>query len=201
MPLRATFSAALVDLKRALKARDWSLIGAQVATIYGSTRTTQDIDLSVFLDPKHWPELVQDLLDAGFIARIPDALEFAERTRVLLLQHQASEVDIDLVLAGPGLETLFLGRKVTVPVFDLAVPVLCVEDLIASKVFAGRPRDLDDLRAVLRRTPFVAQNVVETLRLLESALDRSDLVSCFHALQDDLGLRRGKSNHASDDSR
>ena len=37
MPLHASFSAALIDLSRALKARNWSLIGAQVATLYGST--------------------------------------------------------------------------------------------------------------------------------------------------------------------
>ena len=183
MQLRTSFGAALIDLSRALKTRDWSLIGAQVATFYGSTRTTQDIDLSVYLEHELWPELLQDLREAGFVERITEPLEFAERTRVLLLRHKSSEIDIDLVLAGPGLETLFLERKITASLFGIELPVLCVEDLIASKLFAGRPRDLDDLRAVLKRTRFREGVVIETLRALESALDRSDLVSGLYALQ------------------
>jgi hypothetical protein len=59
------------------------------------------------------------------------------------------------------------------------VPVACAEDLVAMKVLAGRPRDLDDVAGIARvhGTALDLEKIRRTLRLLERALDRRDLVS------------------------
>jgi hypothetical protein len=62
---------------------------------------------------------------------------------------------------------------------DAIVPVVSAEDLIAMKILAGRPRDLDDVAAILhaRGRGLHLPRVRGTLDLPERALDRRDLVS------------------------
>jgi predicted nucleotidyltransferase len=86
---------------------------------------------------------------------------------------------LDVVLAGPGLEDQFFAGARERLIGDVRVPVVSAEDLVAMKVLAGRARDLDDVAAVARvhRDDLDLEKVRRTLRLLEDALDRRDLVS------------------------
>jgi hypothetical protein len=61
------------------------------------------------------------------------------------------------------------------------VPVISPEDLVVTKILAGRPKDLEDVRGVLRQTGagFDLERVRSLLALLEAALDRSDLRTLF----------------------
>jgi hypothetical protein len=67
---------------------------------------------------------------------------------------------------------------------DLTVPIISAEDLVVTKVLAGRPKDLEDIRGIL-----LAQSdgldtgaVRRLLGQLESALGVSDLVPVFDGL-------------------
>jgi predicted nucleotidyltransferase len=55
-----------------------------------------------------------------------------------------------VVLAGLGLEELFLSRAVPVTIGSMVVPVISPEDLVATKILAGRPKDIEDVRGILR---------------------------------------------------
>lgn len=157
----------------------WFLFGAQAAILYGVARLSADVDVTVELGKRSASELVAALDDAGFDLRVPDAAGFAESTRVLPFVHRASRMPLDVVLAGPGLEEQFLAGAREQLVGDVPVPVVCAEDLVAMKVLAGRARDLDDVAAIVhvRRGDLDLDRVRRTLRLLEDALDRRDLVS------------------------
>jgi predicted nucleotidyltransferase len=88
---------------------------------------------------------------------------------------------LDIVLAGSGLEDEFLTRARQTDVFGTMLPVIDLADLIIAKVLAGRPKDIDDARALWRlhgRT-VNADRIRQTLRLLEEALAQGDLVSTF----------------------
>jgi hypothetical protein len=83
---------------------------------------------------------------------------------------------LDVVLAGPGVEELFLARARLLAVEDVTVPVASPEDIVVMKGLAGRAKDLDDAGAILAAND--RRDLVElrrTLRLLEEALDQSDL--------------------------
>jgi hypothetical protein len=99
-----------------------------------------------------------------------------ESTRVLPIRHERTRLPLDIVLAGPGLEELFFARASTQHVADVAVPVACPEDLVTMKILAGRPHDLEDAAAMIRRAHIDLGTVRETLALLERLLDRADLV-------------------------
>jgi len=154
----------------------WYLFGAQAALLYGAARLTADADVTIDLGARPTSELVDALASSGFDLRIPDVDEFVERTRVVPLVHRATGMPLDVVLAGPGIEELFLARARPRAVDDVTVPVASAEDVVVMKVLAGRAKDLDDATAILAANEELDLAAVRsTLRLLEQALDQSDL--------------------------
>jgi len=173
----------LVDLTAAFEALQvrWYVFGAQAALIWGRPRFTADVDATVALAGRSIPEFVKALEDRGFMSRPEATSEFISASRVLPLEHRRSTLALDLVLAGPGLEEAFLERAVLVEVSGVAVPFISPEDLIVTKILAGRDKDLDDVRGVLseRGATLDHDQIATTLRTIEVALERSDLVRVF----------------------
>jgi hypothetical protein len=159
----------------------WYLFGAQAAVVWGRPRLTADIDVTVRLEPEDPERLVRTLEARGFALRVGDAADFARRARVFPFLHVASGMPVDIVLAGPGLEDLFLSRARPITMAGVVVPVICPEDLIATKILAGRPKDLEDVRGILRErsADLDLELVRSTLTLLEGALGQSDLLPVF----------------------
>jgi hypothetical protein len=169
----------LADLARGLGTLGvrWFLFGAQAAIVHGSARLSADVDVTVDLGQRSSRELVDALAREGFALRVTDAAGFVEATRVIPLVHLASRMPLDLVLAGPGLEEQFFAQASERLIGSVRVPVVSAEDLVAMKVLAGRPRDMEDVAGIVRaRADLDVEAVRGTLRLLERALDRADLV-------------------------
>jgi hypothetical protein len=175
----------LRDLGRLLEHLElrWYLFGAQAAILYGSTRVTADVDVTVELGSRTPQELATALRRARFAARLPLSRSFLAASRVIPVVHTPTRMPVDVVLAGPGIEELILGRTRRLRVARTEVPVARPEDLIALKVLAGRPHDLADVEALLlgQRGKLDIEVVRETLGALEAALDVSDLVPAFEA--------------------
>ena len=169
--------AALRGALGALGAR-WYLFGAQAAIVHGAARLTADVDVTVDLATRSTTELVGALAGAGFELRVPDPGGVIESTRILPLVHRPTRIPVDVVLAGPGLEDLFLARAEERVIGGVPVPVASAEDVVTMKILAGRPEDLDDAAAVVRAQGpgFDLQKTRTTLRLLETALDWRDLI-------------------------
>lgn len=176
---------ALQALVRALARSEtpFVLVGAQAVIAHGAPRLTGDIDVTVHLSSIDEAALLADLTREGFAVRVDDPIAFAARTRVLPMWHEASGYGVDVMLGGPGLEEAFLARAVERVVEGVAVKVVCAEDLVAMKLLAGRPKDEDDVVGVLaaQGSAFDVELARATLRLIEEALDRDDLVKALDA--------------------
>lgn len=180
---RSALAEVLADLGRAFGAIGvrWYLFGAQAAVLYGAARLSADVDVTVALGERGVAELVAALNTTGFEARVPEPAAFAETSRVLPVVHRPTRMPADVVLAGPGLEERFLAQAEVRTIEDVVVPVASASDLVVMKVLAGRPQDLDDAIAVLRAQGdgLDAARARATLREVERALDRRDLVAAF----------------------
>ncbi len=108
----------------------WYLFGAQAVVVWGEPRMTADVDITVELDAEQAPALVAELERAGFELRIRDVADFVARTRVLPFVHLATAIPVDIVLAGPGLEELFLERSRRVEMAGMEIPVIGQSDLL-----------------------------------------------------------------------
>ena len=157
---------------------DWYVFGAQAALVHGAVRMTADVDVTVFPGDLTTKELVEALEGRGFELRGVDA-DFVRDTRVLPLVHLATGINADVVIGGPGIEELFRSRAESVDLGGTTVPVAAAEDVVAMKILSGRPKDRDDVIAIIAaQGPALDYDLVrETLARLEKALDRSDLVA------------------------
>lgn len=172
----------VVELLAALRAAlepitpRWYLFGAQAALLHGAARLTADVDVTVDAEGHAAGELIAALQNAGFTLRVADAETFIARTRVIPLVHTASGIPVDVVLAGTGLEDLFLQRAQLRNIQGVSVRVASAEDVVVMKVLAGRAKDLDDVHAILNAHPtdLDVALIRGTLREVEQALQPSD---------------------------
>lgn len=128
----------------------YALIGGLAVQYWGLPRFTRDVDVTILIPEGAEEETLAALLEA-FPARIPEALSFALRHRVLLVQAAAGcEVDISLGL--PGYEEEVAERAVDFDLGDGRKVRLCsAEDLIIHKAVAGRPQDVADIEGIIQR--------------------------------------------------
>lgn len=88
----------------------WYLFGAQAALLYGSARLTADVDATVLLGDVSSEALLVALQAGGFQLRTDDA-KFVATTRVILVVHTATGLPADVVLGGPGVESVIFGPR------------------------------------------------------------------------------------------
>jgi hypothetical protein len=180
---------AFVALARRLGLR-WYVFGAQAVNLHGFPRATADLDLTIDLGSRSVTAFVSELTKAGFEPRFSDP-DFVAATRVVPAVHRASGLPVDLILAGPGLEQRFLDEAEPHELAGIEVPVLSIENLIVTKLLAGRPRDLDDVREILGgHRALDHAKIEELLELLEEALDQSDLQPLYKQLRGEAKLRQ-----------
>ncbi len=160
----------------------WYLFGAQAVAVYGVQRTTADIDITIELTGRTFEDIQPALARAGFAPRFADAA-FAIATHVFPIVHEASAMPLDLVVAGPGLEQVFLDAVQVHSVARRSIPVLSPEHLVVTKVLAQRPKDLEDVRGLVRAAKIDHAVVDELLAQLEEALGQSDLRPLYARLR------------------
>lgn len=128
----------------------YSIIGGIAVQHWGEPRFTRDVDVTVII-PAGQEEAVLRRLFSVFRPRINDALDFALKHRVCLLQS-SDGYDIDISLGLPGYEDHLLSRSVDYAVGGGRLIKICSpEDLIIHKAVAGRAQDLSDIEGIIVR--------------------------------------------------
>lgn len=126
------------------------VIGGVALQRWGEPRFTADADLSVLVEPGR-EDVVAGALLGQLQARIDNPLDFARRTRVVLLQS-VDGVGIDIVLAGLPYEAAVIERSSRWEIDDDTTLRTCsAEDLLVMKAFAARDKDWADVTSVLER--------------------------------------------------
>jgi hypothetical protein len=153
----------------------WYVFGAQAAILHGATRLSADVDVTVDFEGQSASDVVRSLAEGGFELRVADVDGFVEKTRVIPIVHTRTRMPVDLVLSGPGLEELFFERAQTMTIEGVRVVVASAEDLVVMKVLAGRPKDIEDVTAILKAkgAAFDVARARDTLKLVESAINPS----------------------------
>ncbi len=152
-----------------------ALIGAVAVAALGRPRATRDVDVVVWSPfATEWPTLIDGLGD-HLAFREGGSLEFALESRVLLLRHVPTGVDVDVSLGALELERELVEGARLNPASGLALALPRVEHLVILKAIAARPRDIVDIEGLLQVHPdldraYVRRVVVEMGELLEAPL-------------------------------
>jgi predicted nucleotidyltransferase len=83
----------------------------------------------------------------------------------------------------PPYEAQAIGRSKEVRIQGAGVRFASAEDLIIHKIFAGRPRDIDDVRTVLLKNPGIDRKYIRSwLTAFDSAFNGKALLESFEEL-------------------
>ena len=151
--LQPDFQALITRIATALENQRirFMLIGGQAVLLHGEPRLTQDIDITLAATPDALRQIlvVCEMADLAPLPEDPD--EFARTTFVLPAASLDSGIRVDFIFSSTPYEAQAIERAVRVRLGDADVPFAAAEDLILHKLFAARPRDLEDAEGVIRR--------------------------------------------------
>ncbi len=131
------------DLGRAFAEHgvDYLFIGKGAAMVLGYPGTTQDVDVFAAKNPENGRMIVAALKSLEF--EIPAEVEAALIEGRDFVQIKTGPFDVDIVFAPDGIET-FAEAKARRIVHE-GLNIAALEDIIASKRAAARPKDTNDL--------------------------------------------------------
>lgn len=135
------------------------IVGGVAATLHGSARLTQDIDVVYDRGPENLVRLANALGSLQpYLRGAPAGLPFRFDEETLArglnftLTTRAGDIDLLGEIAGVGRYGNLIGHTVEVELFGARCQCVDLPTLIASKLAAGRPKDLEaiaELRALL----------------------------------------------------
>jgi hypothetical protein len=146
------------------------------ASVLGRPRLTQDIDALAIIPDADWADPIESAARYGIVPRIGEALEFARRSRVLLLKHPRSGIDVDVTLGDLPFEHAAVEKSAVHNIGGLQLRLPRVEDLLVMKAIARRPKDIEDIRGLLAAHPEVDESEARRwVREFATAMSMSDI--------------------------
>lgn len=167
------FEKILADIGKALPARSipYMVIGGQAVLLYGEPRVTRDIDVTLGVDVDCLEDLLR-IAEELSLRVLPDEIKtFVDRTMVLPCLDDASGIRVDFIFSFTPYEEQAIRRSNRIGIKGVEVCFASPEDVILHKIFAGRPRDIEDARSILLRNPDL------DISYMRDWLDRFDLAS------------------------
>jgi len=133
----------------------YAVVGGVAVALHGAIRGTVDIDFVIQLDRSQFEAAERALLSIGLQARLPvtatDVFDFRDeyiRNKNLMawsFYHPSNPLEMVDILITQDLKTV---KTVDKKVDRMIVKVVSIPDLIAMKKQAGRPQDLEDIKAL-----------------------------------------------------
>ncbi len=117
--------------------------------LHGEPRLTQDVDITLGVDPTHLPDVLAVCEELDLEPLPPDVQDFVRSTFVLPAADRETGIRVDLIFSTTTYEAEAISRAQPVEVGEALVPFATAEDLIIHKLFAGRPRDIEDAGGVV----------------------------------------------------
>jgi predicted nucleotidyltransferase len=155
-------------------------IGGISIQYWAEPRMTRDVDITVLIEPKNFESFLNKAVET-FKPRIPDAVEFAVKHRVLLLETKEG-IPIDISLGIPGYEEEAWRNSIEVefPPFG-KLRLISAEDLIIHKCVAGRARDVEDVVNILvkQQLQLDVERIKSWLQSFREIIEEHDPLSLF----------------------
>ncbi|TLZ60539.1 MAG: hypothetical protein E6K20_11965 [Gammaproteobacteria bacterium] len=159
------------------------IIGGVAASVLGRPRLTRDVDALAVLPEADWAEAIRLAPQFNILSRIDNAVQFAKRSRVLLMRHTTSGIDVDLIFGELPFERAAVANCENHDVGGIRVRLPRVEDLLVMKAIARRPKDLEDLQGLLAAHPELdVASARRWIREFAIAMSMPDMLREFDAL-------------------
>ena len=176
------FDKALARIGAALEKAGipYMIIGGQAVLLYGEPRLTRDIDITLGVNIDRLETLLAVAQQLSLKPLPEDATAFVRQTMVLPTLDEATGIRVDFIFSFTPYESQAILRAKKVRILDQDVWFAAVEDLIIHKIFAGRPRDIEDVQTViLKNFALDVHYIEEWLKAFDAASDEKNFLLTF----------------------
>ncbi len=168
-------SELLERVARGLESRGipYMVTGGQAVLVYGEPRMTRDLDITLGVGPEHLGQIEELVSSLGLKILRSSHAEFVRDRMVLPCGEPESGFRVDFIFSSTPFEQQAIEHARAIRIGGTDVHFASPEDLIIHKMVAGRPRDEEDVRGILLKTPDIDFVYVEHwLRQFDKALGR-----------------------------
>lgn len=127
----------------------YMIIGGYAVLYYGEPRVTRDIDITLGVGIERQNDVLKIPETLGLKILVDDPSSFIKEYMVLPVLEESSGIKIDFIFSFTPYEQEAIKRAKEVDIEGVKVRIASVEDLMIHKIFAGRPRDIEDVKNIL----------------------------------------------------
>lgn len=129
-----------------------AIVGGLAVGMVTDPRSTDDVDAVVWEGESRIEELISSAEEFGFDPRPGYSVPLGHRTRMLLLRHRATGIDVDVSLGALPFERDLIEKASSIDVGG-QIRIARPEHLLVMKAIAGRDIDRIDVERLLRFHP------------------------------------------------
>ncbi len=162
----------------------YMVIGGQAVLLYGEPRLTRDIDITLGVSAEHIKELLVVVVRELSLKPIPENIEsFVRQTMVLPAFDETTGIRVDFIFSFTPYEIQAIKRAKGVKILRQEVSFASPEDVIIHKIFAGRPRDIEDVKTIILKNPEIdIKYIKKWLRKFDAFSDKKEFLKTFEEI-------------------
>jgi hypothetical protein len=165
----------------------YMIIGGQAVLLYGEPRLTRDVDVTLGVNIDRLHDLLTVVKELSLNPIPNDVESFVKQTMVLPTLDEPTGVRVDFIFSFTPYETDAIKRARKITIMDQEVCFASPEDLIIHKIFAGRPRDLEDVWSVILKNPGIdTQYIKNWLKEFDASFGEKDFLKTFEGILNEL---------------
>lgn len=129
---------------------EYLLVGGYAVGLYGSPRTTGDMDIWVKLSAENAARVTDVLKAFGYSPQAVKPEAFLDPNRVVRMGVPPVCIDVIMTVSGLEFDACYSRRRLET-VSGALVSLISLDDLKINKTASGRPKDIDDLQNLSNR--------------------------------------------------
>jgi hypothetical protein len=161
----------------------YMIIGGQAVLVYGEPRLTRDIDITLGVNTEHLDTVLAALRELSLNPIPKDIESFVQQTMVLPALDEKTGIRVDFIFSSTPYEAGAIKRAKKIMIKEHEVFFASPEDVVIHKIFAGRPRDLEDVRTIIVKNPEIdRQYILKWLKEFDKTTEQKDFLKTFELL-------------------
>jgi predicted nucleotidyltransferase len=154
----------------------YMIIGGQAVLFHGEPRLTRDIDITLGISIEKSDLIIENLKEINLKPLPENARDFVNKTFVLPTEDINTRIRVDFIFSQTDYEKRAIARSIKIDLKGVKVNFTTVEDLLIHKIFAGRPKDLEDVKILILKNPGINKTYVRKwLTDFDKTLDKNFL--------------------------
>lgn len=157
------------------------IVGGQAVLLYGEPRLTRDIDITLGVDTYRMNDIVAIAKKLKLKILPEDVETFVKETMVLPVLGKKG-IRIDFIFSFTDYEKNAIARARKIDSDGVEIYYASPEDVIIQKIFAGRERDLEDIRLLIAKQKVDDSYILKWLQEFGTIMDKN-FVDIFKRLR------------------